>query len=371
MRANSRRTPSIDVVIAIHDARRPLDRALASVFADALDDVRVIVVCHGIEPSSIDHLLAGLPRDRIRVIAFADGIHSAAGPFNAGIDASEADYVSVMGSDDFLESGALRAWQQIAAARRPDAVIAEQRHQSGEFIASPLVRPWHSTGLDAVRDRLYYRSAPLGLLRTAYLRQHDLRFAEGFPAGEDVVMSVLLWTHGTVDLARRCPRYVVGADAVTRTTSQPRAFSDVVGGMMTILDDPRIDALPARNKRSLAIQMARIAVIGAIGVRGSDGDWDDEQVAAARRVVEYLERFSPGCLASLSRAERDMLDAAARDPRSAAAAAAHRSTAHPLAVALPRNLLHAVDRESNVRRFAVHLIDRGRSRPRSPGDRAQ
>lgn len=353
--------PSIDVVIAIHDATRRLDRALDSVFAGAPAQVRAIVVCHGLDPAEIEHQLVSVLRDRVEVVAFADGVRSPAGPFNAGIGRSGADYVSLMGSDDYLEFGALAAWQRIAATRSCDAVIAEQVHQDGTFIASPLVRPWRSHHLDAVRDRLYYRSAPLGLLRRAYLVENDLRLTEGATSGEDIVMSTMLWSHAHCELARRAPRYVIGADAVSRTSTKPQPFHDLVGVILTVLGEPRLRELPLGQRRSLAIRIARTVLIGGVRARGSEAEWDATQIDAMRRALAFLDDFGPGYSAPLSRAERQILDAATTDPVLAARAG---STADSVVtMVLPRNLLHLCDRESNFRRFAAQVLDRGRAKP--------
>lgn len=352
--------PSVDVVIAIHDPSRPLDRAVESVLLDAPANVRALVVCHGIERSSIERLLTGVPSDRVEVIEFADGVRSAAGPFNAGIRASSADYVSVMGSDDFLDPGALRAWQRIAAERHSDAVIAEQRHQSGKFVNSPPVRPGRARSLDAVRDRLYYRSAPLGLLRRQYLLDHGLHLFEGLSTGEDVVLSTLLWSHGHVDLARGCPRYVIGADAAARVTGEARPLSEVVEIMTTILADPGIQQLPLRNRRSLAVRLSRTTLLSVIRARMSASDWDEEQVASVRDALAALEEFAPGFRRPLALAERAVLEGVTQDPTIAHATVSRRSSAPAWVV--PRNLAYLFHRESNVRRYSVLFLDRRRAK---------
>lgn len=359
--------PSIDVVIAIHHPGRPLDRALESVFHAAPPEVGAIVVCHGIDPASIEGMLADVPRARVRVLAFADGIRSPAGPFNAGIDASSADYVSVMGSDDFLQPGALRSWQRIAADRSPDAVIGEQQHQDGAFIASPLVRAGRTHDLDAVRDRLYYRVAPLGLLRRQYLNDHGLRFTEGAATGEDLVMSTLLWSYGRVELARGCPRYVIGADAADRTSYQPRPFRAVVDDVLGFLHEPRVAELPAPLRRSLAIRITRTTLLIAVRERRDPENWDAAQVQAARDVIARLEDFAPGFRAPFSRADRDLLDAVTRDPASAAGAGAARDRASRVRDLFPRNVLRTFDRESTATRYVVYALDRRRGRSTSAG----
>ena len=85
------------------------------------------------------------------------------------------------------------------------------------------VRRFHRGDLDPVRDRLAYRTAPLGLLKRETVERLGLRFPEGLPTGEDQAFSARLWFEGRgLRYAAGAPRYVVGADAVTRVSTTPR-----------------------------------------------------------------------------------------------------------------------------------------------------
>src|SRR5690606_7827266 len=91
----------IDVVIAVHDKRRPIARAVGSVLDSGLDDdtMRVTVVCHNLDRGEIAGVLGPELAGRVRLLELMDGIHSPAGPFNHGIGAADARFISIMGSD--------------------------------------------------------------------------------------------------------------------------------------------------------------------------------------------------------------------------------------------------------------------------------
>lgn len=190
----------VDVVIAVHTAQRPIARAVSSALASPVR-VRVTVVAHNLDPALIEDNLAGVavpPGSSVRVLAFTDTTRSPAGPFNHGLDAAQAPYAAVMGSDDRLAPGAIASWLALARRTGAAAVVARlaTAHPDGAVAAvvpTPPTRPWRTTMLDGVRDRLSYRSAPLGLLDRAALERLGLRFTLGHEVGEDVAFVTRLW----------------------------------------------------------------------------------------------------------------------------------------------------------------------------------
>ncbi|MGO1934524.1 MAG: glycosyltransferase, partial [Cellulosimicrobium funkei] len=136
--------PEVDVVVAVHDARRPVARAAASVLDHQDVRVRLTVVCHNIDRARIaDGLGSGILDEvggRVRLLELHDGIPSPAGPFNLGLDHAEAPFVGIMGSDDWLEEGALASWLALARATGAEAVVPRLRHASGSRVPTPPAR---------------------------------------------------------------------------------------------------------------------------------------------------------------------------------------------------------------------------------------
>jgi Glycosyltransferases, probably involved in cell wall biogenesis len=355
--------PTLDVVIAVHDPRRQVGRVVSSVLSGAGAGVRAVVVCHGIRASAIESQLPAVEPGSLSVIEFADRVPSPAGPFNAGLDAASADYVMVMGSDDFLERGAVTAWRNRLRADPADVLIVEQRMQSGSLVRTPLVRPWRSRGLDVARDRLFSRTAPLALMRRGLIEELGLRLTTGMRTGEDIAFSARLWTAaGRIDLARNAPRYVIGADADERVTGGSIPVETLLEPVRRLLAADWVGALPRRIRRSLAIKLLRVHLLGATIGHPAAADWTAAARAAARETLDEIIALEPSALGPLAVADRRLLGmiATAPDAAALARAIALRLGAPRSAVMLPRNPLRAADRESVPMRYLTYALDRSR-----------
>lgn len=301
--------PRIEVIIAVHTATRPIKRAVASVLRNKVD-LGVTVVAHNIAASVIRANLGGLDDDpRVRVLELRDGIPSPAGPMNHGFAQATGEYLSLLGSDDELEPGALDAWSALAERDRADIVLAPMRHMGRLPDPYPPVRIGRTHDLDADRDRLAYRSAPLGLVSRA--RFGALRFAEGLHSGEDLPFVARLWfTDARRSFDPSTPAYIVHLDEPDRVTSAPRPLADDFRFLSLIEDDAALASMTAGQRRALAVKVLRIHVFDAIAARLSDTGLEDSERAALDQVLDRLERFGPGAMSLLSYADRLALAAA-------------------------------------------------------------
>ena len=349
--------PAVDLVVAVHDTSRPIERAVASVRGGP---VRTTVVCHGIGAEGIERRLAdaGLLGDDVRVVELADGVPSPAGPFNHGLDLATADLVGVMGSDDFLEPGALAAWSRLAD-RGAAVVLGRLRHQSGEAVHAPLVRPWRRSNLDMVRDRLAYRTAPLGLLRRRVLEDGGLRFTPGLRSGEDLALSARLWTGGhRIDLASRAPAYVIGADASSRTSTTAMPLEIELAPVRDLRGRPWLAEVAEEQRTALTVKILRVHLLAAALRRPEPTSWGPgEREHLARETVGWLA-FAPHAPDPLARADRDLLDVVvgAHDDHDLADGAARRRAAGRRDEILTRGLRHVLDRESTLRRYLTYRL---------------
>ncbi|WP_409484165.1 glycosyltransferase [Arsenicicoccus dermatophilus] len=305
-------TSTVDVVIAVHRTDRPVGRAAASVLAGAGPGIRPLVVGHGLDVDAVRDLLPEHVRDRTRVISHVDGIPAPGGPFNAGLDASEATYVAVMGSDDTVEPGAVEAWRAIADEHRSDAVVARVVHSTGGVLRTPPVRtlPLRGRDLDLARDRLAYRTAPLGLMRTVTLREHEIRLTEGFATGEDLAFSTRLWSLGRrLRYAADAPAYVIGHDAQERITTSVRPVADDLAAVMDLVRRPWFAGLPVAHRTAVGVKLLRIHLFGIAAYRERVTAWTPEDRVAARDGARAVLVAAPHALQALSVAERRLLDA--------------------------------------------------------------
>lgn len=358
--------PVVDLVVAVHTAERPVARAVASAL-DCQVPVRVTVVAHHVEPARIEANLAGVAvpdGSSVRVLALSDGTRSPAGPFNHGLDAATAPFVGVMGSDDRLAPGALDSWVALQRRTGASVVIARLAHAvagggAGRPVPTPPARPGRSTGLDGVRDRLSYRSAPLGLLERATLDRLGLRFTPGLEVGEDVEVVTRLWFSGApVAFDRRGPAYLVEDDAGDRITYVSRPVDAELAFVERIVDAPWFLAYSGAQRSAAAVKFLRIHVFGLLGNR-DEAFWDDDERRSLARVARGLLDVAPGCERVLSRADRAVLDAVL-DPAVPVAdllarGRARRRHGRP-ATLLPRDVRQAFAREAPLRLMAASVL---------------
>lgn len=298
----------VDVVIAVHDPARPIARAVRSVLDHNGEGVQLTVVCHEVGAAAIAAAIAPEHRDRVRYLEHSDGRRSPSGPFNAGIEASTAGYVSVMGSDDQLAPGAVSSWYWLAQRHGADAVIARLEHADGSVVRTPPTRPFRRGRLHPVRDRLSYRSAPLGLVSRDAISRLGLRMDPAVAVGEDVSFVTRLWFGGVVVADVAGPPYRIGGDATDRVTMVTRPIVDELKFVRRLLEQPWFVALGLEERRSVCVKLTRIHLFGAVHNRPDPAWWTADERAALADVGRLLLRAAPGMEAVLSLADRAVLD---------------------------------------------------------------
>lgn len=302
----------VDFIIAVHDARRPIARAVQSVIGAGLDHetLRVTVVCHNLARDEIGGSLGPQLAGQVRLLELRDGIHSPAGPFNYGIDAADAEFVSIMGSDDWLDPGALRAWTHLAEERSLDVVIPVQRHPTRSIIRNPVVRFRRIAPLDPLRDRLVYRTTPIGLIRTDLVKRTGLRLTSGVATGEDQEFSLRLALSGArIGYAWGRPGYVLGDDAQDRTTQIRRTVEAEFEACLRMIKQDWFRDLPLAVRHAVAVKYTRIHVFSFIARRFDAADWGDHEREQVSELLTRLENAAPGYAAHLSLADAAALRA--------------------------------------------------------------
>ena len=292
-------TPLVDVVIPVHSQTRPISRAVSSVLDHTDAAVRVNVVAHNISEKVISDNLGALVNDpRVRLLHLEDGIASPAGPLNFGLDHCTAKFVAVMGSDDEFQAGAIDSWLHVQSEGRADFVIAQIRNVGGGLVPSPPARPRRRFNLDPVKDRLSYRSAPLGLLSREKFPQ--LRFAANLASGEDLPYVTELWFTGkNIAFDRTGPAYLVHADADDRVTSAPRPISEDFAFLELIFNSTWGKTATKSERSAVGIKMIRGHLFDAVVNRAKSGFITSEREALAH-VANYISSWSGGAEKYLS-----------------------------------------------------------------------
>ena len=290
--------PDVDVIIAVHQSERPIERAIDSVLTGASATVRVTVVAHNIGADLIGDRL-GLYSDdqRVRLVELKDGIPSPSGPFNHGLDLATAEFTSVLGSDDELQKGAVDSW--LGTARRRGAQAVLPRLVSARFgsTRTPPTRPLRSQGLDGARDRLAYRTAPLGLVSRD--RFADLRFTAGIHSGEDIEYGLRIWFSGArIAFDRHGPGYLIHDEETEgHTTSVRRNVMETFAFLPSALDPAWMATLDGAARRSIVIKLLRTQVMDAVAAFLSDQPADLRDLAA---VIDRIVAFAPEAMRCIS-----------------------------------------------------------------------
>lgn len=355
--------PRIDVVIPVHDASRPVERAVASVLRNHVV-LRVTVVAHDLEAGLVRQRLGKLADDsRVRVVEYSDGLRRPAGPFNHGLDLATAEFVSVMGSDDELEPYAIDSWHRRAVRGGAEAVIPVLAHAEGRTVPTPPTRPLRVRKLALAKDRLSYRSAPLGLVSRA--RFPDLRFDTTVATGEDIGFVTTVWSRADgVSFDRYGPAYLVHADAVTRTSTTTRPIADDLAFIDSLLASDGFGALTPTERTSVITKILRINVIGAAHNR-RDAAWSDDDRTSLARAVSALRAAAPAAENPLSLFDRRILDLAADSASSTAELlmqVARRMNRLAPASLVARSLAGTLHREGPLRMAGASVLALQRSR---------
>ena len=294
----------VDVIIAAHNPQRRVDRAVASIVLDN-PDARAVVVCHNVTRDAIAETIPASMHDSVVFLEHHDNTPSPSGPFMAGIRWSDAEFVSIMGSDDLLEPHAVRHWLELVDLHRADAVITRlTRGDDRILVRSPALRFWRSGLRDVIKDRLPYRSAPLGLVSREAVDRLGLQLTPGARNGGDLEFVSKLWSGGRIVAQRTGPGYVEMADATDRVTHAPKPIAEELAPVVNLLNSPWYSGQPVDRQRAIAVKLYRRNVIDALIKRSEIATWRSEDLSDLAKLT--FDLFQLGIADYLALAERHL-----------------------------------------------------------------
>lgn len=327
--------PEVQIVIPVHKLDRPVLRAVDSVLR--CPRAGVIMVAHGLAASDFS-----LPEDdRITVVEVAEGVGHPGVAFNAGVAAARSRWLGIMGSDDWFEDGALEAMLGRLSDDSADGVLAPLRYDYSDTNEVVPVTRRHRK-LQAVRDQLFYRTAPLGLYSRNLLQDARYRFDETAVSGEDMAMSAKLWSDGlSLSYCPTDPAYVVGSDAESRVTTISRSLSEHAGAWMTMWADDQLGDLPLALRQALAEKMFHTNVLPIVSKRRDMSAWEEGDFAWLSSLVRLMNAHAPGFNRGFTKSWQGvyegLLNGDQEDTLRALTAASYVDNRLP---AVPRDVLH-------------------------------
>ncbi|MDR3050107.1 MAG: glycosyltransferase [Oscillospiraceae bacterium] len=181
----------ISVVVPAYNAQDTLTACLASLLAQSLDDMEIIVVDDGSTDDTVA-ILDGLAAAHARIRAFHQPNGGGSVARNRGLDEARGDYITFVDADDVLEE-CLASLHSEAVAQDADVLFfgwIEQGKVRREHPWPPEAAGyWDSAGIGPWLPRCAVSlSACCKLYRRALLA--GLRFTPGVAIAEDMLFSI-------------------------------------------------------------------------------------------------------------------------------------------------------------------------------------
>jgi poly(ribitol-phosphate) beta-N-acetylglucosaminyltransferase len=184
--------PLVSVVIPAHNLGRYIEPCIRSIVRQSLprDQFEVVFVDDG-STDGTGERLARLARQRpnVRVIRIpASG--GPGRPRNVGLEAALGDYVQFLDGDDELAPTALRRLLRMAHANGSDIVVGKFASETMSRRQDLFNRNRPATTFAATPQLAEASMGPTKLFRTAFLRENEISFPEGWRQMEDQLFTL-------------------------------------------------------------------------------------------------------------------------------------------------------------------------------------
>ena len=360
----------VDVVIPVHSPSRPLGRAVDSALAGVQplteNAYAISVVAHHLSTEQVRGMLTEQQLARVSIIEAPARGRTAAVPRTAGLEHTEATYVCFLDSDDTYQPGAVARWVRTAEDHLSDMVIPWLKHSNGRLDVTPVTRPGRTAGLDAVADRLVYRSSVFGLQRVETIRRLGAQFDVRTTTGEDQAFVLRLYAGASrIDYAPGEPTYVMHEDAADRVSRTPSPVRSQLQPAVRLVHEPWFAGIRRDLRRAFVVKVLRINLFEAVAAHIKAGTWTLEEAQGSREVLAVLLGTEPGARGDLSRADLRLIDLLLAEvtdtDRVADALAARRRFATPAAL-LTAEPARALGRDAPIRFVTAAAVQAARAR---------
>lgn len=175
--------PLFSIIIPVFNTQETLPTCLDSVLGQTVTDIEVLCVDDGSTDDSLSVLRCYAQADaRVRILRHERnrGVSCAR---NTGIEAAAGEYMAFVDSDDALAPDFCE--RLLAAARREGADIAKGNYA---YIGHAGVNYSINAKIRQDKNNFYIQFCS-AIYRSAFLREHGLRFSERLHASEDLVFA--------------------------------------------------------------------------------------------------------------------------------------------------------------------------------------
>lgn len=184
--------PLVSVVIPVHNPGRYIEPCIRSLLRQTMsrDRFEVVFVDDGSTDGTGDRL-DRLAREQPNVRVIHIPASGAPGrPRNVGIEAAHGEYIQFLDADDELAPRALDRLVRMARANGSDVVLGKFASETLNRRQDLFTRNRPSTTLAETPQLIDASMGPTKLFRTAFLREHELSFPEGWRQMEDQLFTM-------------------------------------------------------------------------------------------------------------------------------------------------------------------------------------
>lgn len=181
-------SPKVSVIVPVWNVEKYVAKCLTSLLNQTLSDIEILCVDDGGTDGSMDvvHRLAANDQ-RLRILSTGGNVGPALARQQA-LDAALGEFISFVDPDDWIDVDFYERLCALADEQRLDVAKAERMYvyadgqqsaDSNQPIKTDIARKWPAF----ISWRFAWQS---GIFRTAFLRQHNIRF-KPLEMGEDIL----------------------------------------------------------------------------------------------------------------------------------------------------------------------------------------
>jgi poly(ribitol-phosphate) beta-N-acetylglucosaminyltransferase len=184
--------PFVSVVVPVHNPGRYIEPCIRSLLRQTMsrDRFEVVFVDDGSTDGTgdrLDRLVREQPNVRVIHIP-ASGAPGR--PRNVGIEAAHGEYIQFLDADDELAPRALDRLVRMARTNGSDVVLGKFASETLNRRQDLFIRNRPATTLAETPQLIDASMGPTKLFRTAFLREHELSFPEGWRQMEDQLFTM-------------------------------------------------------------------------------------------------------------------------------------------------------------------------------------
>ncbi|PRP55571.1 glycosyltransferase family 2 protein [Bacillus halotolerans] len=199
--------PLISVVLPVYNVEAYVEECLESIISQTLGFEKIEVIL--VNDCSTDGTATILDKyaerfKNIRVIHLTENCGAPGKPRNIGINEAKGEYIIFLDPDDYIPADAYEKLYKVMEKNNSDFVMGKmlsfndengKTHEHITFKNYFMHKHYNDVNIETVPFFLQVKTAVyLKLVKTSFLREHNILFPEGMRNGEDKIYDMALFT---------------------------------------------------------------------------------------------------------------------------------------------------------------------------------